>query len=63
MSVRIRVISYILKETRYGEQRNDKGVERLIQMGVYEDAFPLHDGNISLGTINFCKSNKILTEN
>ena len=27
----------------------DKGVERLIQMGVYEDAFPLHDGNISLG--------------
>ena len=53
MSVRIRVISYILKETRYGEQRNDKGVERLIQMGVYEDAFPLHDGNISLGTINF----------
>ena len=62
MSVRIRVISYILKETRYGEQRNDKGVERLIQMGVYEDAFPLHDGNMSFGIINSCKSYKILKE-
>ena len=47
-SVRIRVISYLLKDAKYGPEISDKGISRLLELGAYEDAYPLHDGEITL---------------
>ena len=45
-STRIRIILYLLKTTKYGSNENQIGIDRLIQSECFEDAFPLHDGNI-----------------
>ena len=55
-SKRIRCVEFLLKRKRFSEDPDDDfafGVSKLIQKGVYTDAYPIHDGSThEKGTID-----------
>ena len=48
-SKRLRIIEFLLKRQRFSEDAKDEfafGIDKLIQKGVYSDAYPIHDGSL-----------------
>lgn len=48
-SKRIRIIHFILKRKRFSNDTDDDfafGLDKLIQLKVYIDAYPVHDGSV-----------------
>ena len=48
-STRERILDFLLKRKRFSDNLNDDfafGIARLIKLGVYTDAYPLHDGSL-----------------
>ena len=48
-SKRIRIIHFILKRKRFSNDPSDDfafGLDKLIQLEVYSDAYPVHDGTV-----------------
>ena len=41
-----------MKNAKYGPGVSDIGIERLIQLGTFEDAFPLHDGDADISKVS-----------
>ena len=48
-SKRIRIVDFILKRKRFSDDSDDDfafGINKLLQLKVYSDAYPLHDGDL-----------------
>ena len=48
-STRERVVDFLLKRKRFSDNDEDDfafGISRLIKLGVYSDAYPVHDGSL-----------------
>jgi len=48
-SKRLRIIEFLLKRQRFSEDAKDEfafGIDKLIQKGVYSDAYPIHDRSL-----------------
>ena len=46
-STRERIVDFLLKRKRFSDNDEDDfafGIARLIKLGVYSDAYPVHDG-------------------
>ncbi|XP_068908006.1 anoctamin-1-like isoform X4 [Tenebrio molitor] len=44
--VRTTIASYILEREKFGDDDQEKGINRLISEGIYKAAYPLHDGDL-----------------
>jgi anoctamin-1 len=45
--VRTTIASYILEREKFGDDDQEKGINRLISEGIYKAAYPLHDVSVA----------------
>ena len=58
-STRERIVDFLLKRKRFSDNDEDDfafGITRLIRLGVYSDAYPVHDGSLENESKNLFSS-------